>query len=342
MNRPWLIPVLSFVLAAIVSDSICRAETVIEFAQQRVVKIYGTGGIRNLHAYSTGFLVSPKGHVATIWNHVLDQDVVTVVLDDGRRFQASLVNAEPQLDLAVLKIDSEETGFPYFDPADAGHADPGARVLAFSNVFRVATGNESVSVMHGVIAAHTQLAARRGAFQLPYEGSVYVIDSVTNSSGAGGGVITSHDGILLGMLGRELRNARSNTWVNFAIPVTELRPVIEQIIAGRFTARRRQARDTHETPACTPLDFGLILVPDVVTRTPAYVVGVVSGSAAALNGVQRDDLILFANDELIQSQRQLRSVLGAFEAPGTLKVVMRRGDQLVSIELSVERKPDAD
>ena len=56
------------------------AEKVIDHVSRRVAKIFGAGGIRGLHAYSTGFLVSSKGHLVTVWSHVLDDQAVTVVL----------------------------------------------------------------------------------------------------------------------------------------------------------------------------------------------------------------------------------------------------------------------
>ena len=76
--------------------------------QPRVVKIFGAGGIKGLAAHGTGFFVSKEGHIATIWSHVLDADVVSVVLSDGRRFTARVLGAEPQLALAVLKLNSAE------------------------------------------------------------------------------------------------------------------------------------------------------------------------------------------------------------------------------------------
>src|SRR6056297_3021758 len=80
-------------------------------AQERVVKIYGAGGLAGLEAYQSGFLVSPEGHVATAWSYVLDVDPI-VVLDDGRRFESTIVGFEPSLELAVLKI--EASGVPFF------------------------------------------------------------------------------------------------------------------------------------------------------------------------------------------------------------------------------------
>src|SRR5690349_20389071 len=92
-------------------------ERPIDSVSRRVVKIFGAGGIKGLYAYSTGFLVSPNGHLVTVWSHVLDSDSVTVVLSDGRRMEGKILGAEPQLDLAVLKIEGED--FPYFNLDDS-------------------------------------------------------------------------------------------------------------------------------------------------------------------------------------------------------------------------------
>ncbi len=315
------------------------AET-IAHVQPRIVKIFGAGGIRRLYAYGTGFLVSADGHIATVWSHVLDADEVTVVLGDGRRFGAKVLGAEPELDLAVLKIQEEELDLPYFDLEKSETASAGTRVLGFSNMFKVATGDEPVSVLHGVIAARTKLTARRGAFEIPYTGDVYVVDAVTNNPGAGGGVLTSRDGKLLGMIGKELRNVDSNTWINYAVPIAELREVTKQIISGRFMSRKKEPEPENNPNRYQPIDFGLVMVPDVLYRTPAYVVSVTDGSPAAKAGLRPDDLILFVNDELIQSCRMLRWALGRLEASDTLRLTIRRRDKLISADLPVRKKAE--
>jgi serine protease Do len=314
------------------------AENVIDHVSRRVVKIFGAGGIRGLYAYSTGFLVSPNGHLVTVWSHVLDDQLVTVVLHDGRKFEGKILGAEPQLDLAVLKVDGED--LPYFDLVEATGAAVGARVLAFSNMFKVATGDEQVSVMHGVIAARTKLSARRGNYETPYNGPVYVVDAITNNPGSGGGVLTSVDGALLGMIGKELRNTQTNTWINYAIPVSELRAVIGEIISGRFVARSERSEESSNPRRYAPVDFGLVMVPDVLFRTPAFVDRVLPGSLAAAADIRPNDLVMFVNDELIQSCRLFKDELGRLEAGDTLKLVVRRGNSLIPVELPVEKKAD--
>ena len=314
--------------------------TTIQRVQQRMVKVFGAGGIRRLHSYSTGFVVSPAGHVATVWSHVLDTPELTVVLADGRRVTAKVLGAEPQLDLAVLELQIEDLELPAWDlEAEVSDAGPGTRVLGFSNMFRVATGDEMVSVLHGGVAAKARLATRRGAFETSYEGMAFIVDAVTNNPGAGGGVLTTRAGRLLGMIGKELRNAESNTWVNYAVPISELKQPIQQIIAGEYRARQREPDETDAVARFKPLEFGIVLVPDVLFRTPAFIDRVQRGSAAAAAGLQPDDLVLFINGDLVQSCRVFRQRLGRIDPGGVLKLTVRRGDKLVPVELPVPRKP---
>lgn len=309
----------------------------IEDVSPKVVKIFGAGGRKNLYAYGSGFLVSPQGHIVTVWSHILDGDAVTVVLHDGRRFTGQILGAEPPLDLAIVKIDGED--LPHFDlTRDVGEAGPGATVLAFSNVFKVATGDEPVSVIHGVVAARTKLSASRGVFEAPYSGPIYVVDSVTNNSGAAGGVLTTRDGRLLGMLGKELRNNVTHTWLNYVVPISELQTPIEEMITGKFKPRPSEDDEAKVTVRrFSPRDFGLVMVPDVVSRTPAYVDRVVPGSAAEAAGLKTDDLVVFVGERLVPSCRVLLEEFGRLEPGDPLTLVVRRGDRLESVQLTTPR-----
>jgi serine protease Do len=331
--------VIAWLATASASTAAEPAEKVIDQVSRRVVKIFGAGGIRGLHAYSTGFLVSAQGHIVTVWSHVLDEQTVTVILHDGRKFEGKILGAEPQLDLAVLKIGGDD--LPFFNLDDASTAAVGSRVLAFSNMFKVATGDEQVSVLHGVIAARTKLTARRGNYETPYNGAVYVVDAITNNPGSGGGVLTSADGVLLGMIGKELRNTQTNTWINYAIPISELKFVIGEIISGKFVSREERADDSVNPRRYAPVDFGLVMVPDVLFRTPAFVDSVLPGSPAAKADIRANDLVLFANDELVQSCKMFKEELGRLEAGDTLKLVIRRGNALMPVEFEVLKKRES-
>ena len=117
----------------------------------RLVKLYGAGGVKGLPAYGTGVVVSPTGYVLTINNHLLDTSSLRVHMADGTRLEAKLIAAEPELDLALLKIDDPTApdDLPYFDIGLAAKAPPprpGTLVLGFSNQFQIATRDEPLTV----------------------------------------------------------------------------------------------------------------------------------------------------------------------------------------------------
>jgi S1-C subfamily serine protease len=304
---------------------------VIQQVEPKIVKIYGAGGFRGLEAYQSGFLISPDGHIVTAWSYVLDTEYVGVTLDDGRKFDAKLLGADPRLEVAVLKIDAAD--LPCFDLAQSADLAVGARVLAFSNLFGVATGSEPASVQHGVVAAAAPLEARRGTFDTPYHGTAYILDAMTNNPGAQGGALTDRQGRLAGMLGKELRNTQSNTWLNYATPIGELLPTIDAIRAGRFvpaSANETAAKPKH---ALSGALLGLVMVPDVLDRTPPFVERVLAGSPAAGAGLAPDDLVVFVNNRLVQSCRALAAELERIDRADKTKITVLRGQQLLEFEL---------
>lgn len=309
----------------------------VETVQTKVVKIFGAGGFSNLKAYGTGFLVSPEGHIVTVWSSVLDSSSTTVILDNGQRFQAKVLGAEPTLDVAVIKIEAKD--LPFFDLDKAVQPRSGIRVFGFSNMFKVATGNEPVSVLRGIVSSVTKLIARRGSYEIPYDGRVMIIDAITNNSGGAGGVVTSLSGELLGMIGRELKDRRSNLWINYSTPVVDLKATINAIITGKLTEKPKSKYDPlNEVINYKMTDFGVVMVPNVVVRTPAFVDTVLSGTEAAKAGLQPDDLILFVNDELISSIESLRKIVGKAQAGDLLRITYKRGTNLNTAEWAVVRK----
>ncbi|MGE0608918.1 MAG: S1C family serine protease [Pirellulales bacterium] len=303
----------------------------IDRVQPKIVKIFGAGGFRGLEAYQSGFLISAEGHVLTSWSYVLDSDVVTVVLNDGRQFSAELLGADPQLEIAVLKLDA--TDLPHFNLEESAEASAGSRVLAFSNLFGVATGDEPASVQHGTVAARTQLAARRGAYETPFRGSAYVLDAMTNNPGAAGGALCNSSGELLGILGKELRNSQNHTWLNYAIPISELRTAVDGIRAGNYVARSADDDSRKSENAISLEQLGLVMVPDVLDRTPPFIDGVRTDSPAQRAGLQADDLVLFVADRLTSSCKALRRELEYIDNDSPVHMTVMRGQELVNVVL---------
>jgi S1-C subfamily serine protease len=330
----WLLAVLVALSPAAAAAQSSLAGVVAE-VQPKIAKIYGAGGTRGLEHYQSGMLISAEGHVLTVWSYVLDSDEVIVMLNDGRRFVAKLVGADPRLEIAVLKIEAAEV--PHFNLPQAATMDGGTKVLAFSNLFNVATGEEAASVQQGVIAATANLSARRGVYQTPYRGSVYILDAVTNNPGAAGGVLTDRRGNLAGMLGKELRSSLDNTWLNYAVPIAELRQSVDDILSGKARPRSKPEEIRRPAEPMTLELLGIVLLPDVLPKTPPFVDHVRAGSPAAKAGLRPDDLIVFLNDQTINSGQILRDELGLIDRIDEVRLVLLRGQELINVSLFADR-----
>lgn len=310
---------------------------VIDVVQPKMVKVYGAGGLRGLEAYQSGFLISDTGHVLTVWSYVLDTEYVTVTLDDGRKFEAALLGADPRLELAVLKIDAE--GLDHFDLGAAVELETGDRVLAFSNLYGVATGDEPASVLHGIVTAQWSLSARRGTFETPYRGPVYVVDAMTNNPGAAGGALTDRQGNLAAVLGKELKNSLNNTWLNYGIPIAEVVEAVQDIRDGKVRPRTEEEEVDKPDQPHTLAELGIYLEPDILPKTPPFVSGVRAGSPAERAGIRSDDLVLFVNDRIVASCNRVRDELSYVDRIDELRLTVQRGQELKDFVLTVEPQP---
>jgi S1-C subfamily serine protease len=317
------------------SDGAASFPDVARQVQPKVVKLYGAGGLRGLESYQSGILISAEGHVLTVWSYVLDADDVTAVLDDGRRFSARHVAADPITEIAVLKFDAGSDKLPHFDLSQVVAAEAGTRVLAFSNLFGIATGDESVSMLQGVVSTVAPLEARRGAFATNYRGDVYVVDAAANNPGAAGGALTDSQGRLLGMLGKELRSSLTGSWLNYALPVAAFAPTVEEILAGRFTPPDVAELDRPDKPLSFA-QLGIVLVPDVVTRTPPYIDRVLPDSAASRAGLRADDLVVMVNTQVASSCREATQLVERLEHDASARFAVLRDEEFLEFTIKAD------
>ena len=326
---------------------------------EKLVKLFGSGGFKGVTNYGTGILISPDGHILTAATQMLDTSELIVHLYDGRRMRANVIVIEPELDAAIVKIKvegkkpDESTGLdlPFYDFAaevKRPQAKPGDWVLGFSNQFEIAMRDEPMSIQKGIVAAYSKLAGRRGIFDFPFTGNVYVVDAITNNPGANGGALTDRKGNLLGLLGREIRNTQSETWINYAIPIgattqvqdgdktvtLSLPEFVEKGMKGLYKPIQRLQTATG------PGGFhGIIFVPNILARTPPYVEGVRDGSPAAKVGLRPDDLVSFVDGEPMYSIKSFDDYMKRTRPGMTIRLEIRRGDNLQTVELQLTDHP---
>jgi len=326
-----------------------------EKVNPKLVKIFGAGGFLGIPPYGTGILVSPDGHILTVASQMLETQDLRIHLSNGDRYHAKIVAVEPELDVAVLKIAEENVKTPDFfhiaAEAKKTIAEAGTGVLAYSNQFNIATRAEPMSVQRGVVAAYAKLRGRRGINQAPYEGDVYFVDAIMCNPGGGGGALITRDGKqLLGVIGRELRNTNSDTWINYAVPLqakitlkseketklVTLSDFVSLAIQGKYETRPKGEKK----PGSRVYELsGLVLVPNVVERTPPYIEELRPNSPAAKAGFLPDDLIVYVNGEAVVSIKELKDTMDRFDFGEELKFEVRRGDKLTTLKFKVETPP---
>lgn len=333
-------------------------EKIIEETSRKIVKIYGAGGLSGLHSYQSGCIISADGLILTVLSGLLEADPVLVILDNGQKFEAKIFAADAKMELAILKIDASE--LPFFNlPAAVAVTDatndeadnfgfdtsikPGDQVLAVSNPFNIAIGNEMVSVQQAVISVRTNLKARRGMFATTYKGPVYVIDKTTNNPGGKGGALVRRDnGQLVGIIGKELRNAENNTWFNFILPTEQVRASIRTMLDPKNESKPlvlisddAMGRDILEIiPADTEKilrKWGILLVTNIGARTPPFIETVRSGSRAAELGLQPDDLIVMVNNRIAPSRNSVEQQILATEKGKPITLTIERNMELLDV-----------
>lgn len=319
---------------------------------KRMVKLYGAGGFKGLPSYGTGILVSEYGHILTVNNHILSTADLRVHLADGRVFHnAKVIAREPELDVALIKMDEPLEKLPHFNFAEEAAkpvASPGTLILAFSNQFSIATRDEPMSVQHGVLSAFTELRGRRGDFAAAFSGKAYFIDIVACNPGSAGGALTDRKGRLLGILGRELKNKLSDTWINYAVPIqawTEIArgdknvkvtmaDFVRDGMAGKYIEGKKKILVKGKGGF-----HGIVLVPNPVTNTPPFVDGVLPDSPAAKAGLRPDDLIVYVDGELVQSVSDFRQLMNSYNPDDEVRFDVQRGAQLETFTIKLAKQP---
>ena len=163
----------------------------------------------------SGIIITQSGYVLTN-SHVIEGNAsVAVTLPEGQSYTAAVVGDDPELDLAILKIDSDRTDFPVAIFGIYEDIIVGEKVLALGYPYSDDLGGE-LSAVDGIVSS------------LRFIGDYdYIQTDVEISLGYGGGPLVNLNGEVIGII----------TWtftagegLKFAIPVNNIADFIESII----------------------------------------------------------------------------------------------------------------
>jgi len=316
-------------------------------ADRSTVKLYGAG-IAAEHGYGTGVIVSAEGHVITVLSLLLEATTVRCVTQDGHLYPAEVIYRDDYRQLALLKMSrrtenvdteaplSQQLAGAVFEPFRFAPDDAvrtGDWVFCIGNPFKVAEGEERLSVMKGVISGRTKLAATRGTQPFPYVGDVLLVDAITSGPGQPGSAIVDLQGRLVGIAGRNVTSKFTNTLLNYVMPASELQAFLRDAQTGASAATRPS------TPARGPGYHGIALSKIGYRRQLPFVRSVARDSPAAKAGVKPDDLIVSANGTSIPRARDFTELVERLSAGDELTLILKRGEELISVRFTLTEVP---
>lgn len=326
--------------------------TAIASAQLRTAKVYGAAVGRD-KGYGSAAVVSADGKVVTALTALLEGGRLRVVFADGRRAEARVVARDERRQLALLQTELGETGeVPYFEFAGADDVHIGDWIVAATNCFKIAEGDEPVTTAVGVISGKAPLSARRRTRDLTYEGPVLFTDVVVSSPGSAGGALVDLRGRLVGLIGRPVVSNFTNTWANYAIPADDVAAFLKSgaaKLAGGSTPNataaatapteaQSSAHDsgaTEQDPRTARPDLGIQLFSVGGRTKPAYVERVRKDSPAAQAGVRANDLILSINARPVATCEQYDTLFATLHPGESAELTLKRGEQILTLKLTV-------
>ena len=265
------------------------------------------------HGLGSGFIVSPDGLILTNAHVVTGASEVTVKLTDKREFKATIVGADPQTDIAVLRIDAKD--LPTVKLGNAQDVRVGEWVAAIGSPY----GFEN-TVTAGIVSA-TSRALPAGTY-VPF-----IQTDVAVNPGSSGGPLFNLTGEVIGVNAQIYSRTGGYQGLSFAIPVDVAVKVMDQIVQhGKVTRGRIGVTIQGMSQPLAEL-FGL------ETPAGALVSSVDKDGPAAKAGIETGDVILKVDGKVLANSRELPVVIADIK-PGAISTieVWRKG---ATRELSV-------
>ncbi len=248
---------------------------------------------RRTQSAGSGVIIDAKAGTVLTNHHVINgADEITVALEDGRSYTATLIGSDPDVDIAVLKIDAKDLHSVKL--ANSENLEVGDYVVAIGNPFGLGQ-----TVTTGIVSA----LGRTGLGIEGYENFIQT-DASINPGNSGGALVNLH-GELVGVNTAILAPAGGNVGIGFAIPINMAKASIDQILEHGEVKRGQLGVVIQDLSPELAEAFKL-----PKHQRGAVIAEVQDKSAAAAAGIKPGDLVVAIDGKDVHSSAQLRNAVG--------------------------------
>ena len=275
---------------------------------------------QTVRSLGSGVLIDAERHVLTNEHVISRASRIRVTLADGREFDAKLVGADPNNDLAVLRVEAKEA-LPWVPPATSSDIMVGEPVIAIGNPFGL-----SNTVTTGVVSAADRSIRTEDRV---YHGFLQTDASI--NPGNSGGPLLNAEGSLVGINTAIYGGAQG---IGFAIPIDVAKRVVGQLIAHGEVAPTSlgvEVQDVDQRMA------EVMEVPQGVTG--ALVSNVRPGGPGARAGVARGDLVTHLAGQSVKTARDFYEVLGSLTEGEAVPLRLWRERAARTVQITAEVIP---
>jgi S1-C subfamily serine protease len=305
-------------------------------ASPSVVNITSLGVQRDLFSMNvqqvprgtgTGFVWDERGHIVTNFHVIQGANGARVTLADQSSWDAELVGAYPDRDLAVLRIQAPQDKLPPIALGSSRDLQVGQRVYAIGNPFGL-----DQTLTTGIVSA---LGREIESFNQRTIRGVIQTDAAINPGNSGGPLLDSA-GRLIGVNTQIASPSGASAGIGFAIPVDEVNRIVPRLIRdGRFV--RPALGVTAGPPAlqrALKLPKGVPLV-QVAPNSPAAKAGLQPFRRGRGDEIVAGDVITAVNDEPVESLDDILEVLERRQPGDRVTVSLWRAGQTRKLTLTL-------
>jgi S1-C subfamily serine protease len=275
----------------------------------------------------TGFVWDKLGHIVTNFHVVYQADAITVTLSDRNEYKANVIGADPDHDLAVLRIQASGSAL---EPVIIGTSQSlrvGQKVLAIGNPFGL-----DHTLTTGVVSALGRTI--RSMSNRTIEGVIQT-DAAINPGNSGGPLLDGK-GRLIGINTKIISPSGAFAGIGFAVPVDTVSRIVPELIKhGKLI---RPGLGVSLVPDAMARRWGVqgLIIGKVGRGSPAERAGLRGARETAMGRIQLGDIIVAVDGKSVETIDDLMDVMETRKVGDQVTVEYLRGNRRYRVSVTLQ------